>query len=43
MTQLHCKIPDELHLRLRVMAAQERTTITALITDALQDFVESQS
>ena len=24
MVQLHCKIPDELHLRLRVMAAEER-------------------
>ena len=43
MAQLHCKIPDELHLRLRVMAAAERTTMTALVTEALQDLVASRS
>ena len=43
MTQLHCKIPDELHLRLRVMAAEERTTMTALVTEALQDLVASRA
>ena len=29
MAQLHCMIPDELHHRLRILAAQDRTTITA--------------
>ena len=43
MAQLHCKIPDELHLRLRVMAAEERTTMTALVTEAVQDWVASRS
>ena len=42
LTQLHCKIPDELHHRLRILAAQERTTMTALVTEALQDFVASR-
>ena len=43
MAQLHCMISDELHHRLRVMAAQDRTTITALVTDALNDYVASRS
>ena len=43
MAQLHCMIPDELHHRLRILAAQERTTMTALVTEALQDFVGSRS
>ena len=41
--QLHCMIPESLHHRLRVMAAEERTTMTALVTEALNDFVESRS
>ena len=41
--QLHCMIPASLHHRLRVMAAVERTTMTALVTEALNDFVESRS
>ena len=43
MAQLHCMIPDELHHRLRMLAAQDRTTITALVTEALSDFVASRS
>ena len=42
MAQLHCMIPDELHHRLRMLAAQERTTITALVTEALNDYVASR-
>ena len=42
-TQLHCNIPDELHHRLRILAAQDRTTMTALVTEALRDYVESRS
>ena len=41
--QLHCMIPDELHHRLRMLAAQDRTTITALVTEALNDYVASRS
>ena len=41
--QLHCQIPDELHHKLSVMAAQDRTTITALVTEALQEFVAARS
>ena len=41
--QLHCQIPDELHHKLSVMAAQDRTTITALVTEALQGFVAARS
>ena len=43
MAQLHCMIPDELHHRLRILAAQDRTTITALVIEALSDFVASRS
>ena len=43
MAQLHCMIPDELHRRLRILAAQDRTTITALVTEALNDYVVSRS
>ena len=43
MAQLHCMIPDELHHRLRMLAAQDRTTITALVTVALNDYVASRS
>ena len=43
MAQLHCMIPDELHHRLRILAAQDRTTITALVNVALNDFVASRS
>ena len=43
MAQLHCMIPDELHHKLRMLAAQERTTITALVTVALNDYVASRS
>ena len=43
MAQLHCMIPDELHHKLRIMAAQDRTTITALVTEALNDYVASRS
>ena len=30
--QLHCLIPADLHSRLRVMAAEDRTTITNLVS-----------
>ena len=43
MQQLHCIIPESLHHRLRVMAAVERTTMTALVTEALNNFVARRS
>ena len=43
MAQLHCMIPDELHHRLRILAAQDRTAITALVNVALNDYVASRS
>ena len=42
-TQLHCMIPDELHHKLSVMAAQDRTTITALVTEALRGYVAGRA
>ena len=41
--QLHCLIPERLHRRLRVTSAEERTTITALVTEALEGFFEDRS
>ena len=41
--QLHCLIPERLHRRLRVASAEERTTITALVTEALESFFEGRS
>ena len=37
-TQLHCMIPERLHHMLRVTSAEERTTITALVTEALNGY-----
>ena len=40
--QLHCLIPADLHQRLRVLAAQERTRITTLVIAALEGYLESR-
>lgn len=37
--RLHCFIPSELHYQLKVMALEGRTTMTALVVEALQGFV----
>ena len=37
--QLHCTIPSETHRRLRVLAAQEGTTITNLVRAAIDDLL----
>ena len=42
-TQLHCLIPERLHYKLRTTAAQDRTTITALVTEALDGYFVGQS
>ena len=41
--QLHCMIPESLHIRFRVMAAQERTTVTALVIDAMTKYMDERS
>ena len=40
--QLHCLIPADLHHRLRVVAAQERTNITTLVISALEGYLEAR-
>ena len=42
-SQLHCMIPDELHHKLRMLAAQDRTTMTALVTEAIEGYVAGRS
>ena len=42
-TQLHCMIPESLHHRFRMMAAERRTTMTALVIEALSNFAENES
>jgi hypothetical protein len=37
--QLHCLIPADLHRRLRVRAAEEKSTIKKLVITALEDFL----
>ena len=37
--RLHCFIPSELHYQLKVMALEGRTSMTALVIEALQGFV----
>ena len=37
--RLHCFIPSELHYQLKVMALEGRTTMTALVVEALENFV----
>ena len=38
-TRLHCFIPSELHYQLKVMALEGRTNMTALVVEALENFV----
>ena len=40
--QLHCQIPGELHLRLRVRAAERKCTITSLVIQALENYFSEQ-
>ena len=41
--QLHCLIPEELHYRLRLLAVQERTSMTALVTAAIESYIADRS
>ena len=38
-TRLHCFIPSELHHRIKLMAVDERTNMTALVVEALEGLV----
>ena len=42
-TQLHCMIPDALHRELKMLAVQDRSTMTALVTEALKQYVAGRS
>ncbi len=37
--RLHCFIPSELHYQIKVMALEGRTSMTALVIEALQGYV----
>ena len=37
--QLHCLIPSAMHRQLRILAAQEGTTVTSLVLTALDDYL----
>ena len=38
-TRLHCFIPTDLHHELKVMALEERSNMTALVIEALKNYV----
>ena len=39
--QLHCLIPADLHRRLRVRAAEEKSTIKKLVIAALEEYLSA--
>ena len=41
--QLHCLIPAAMHRQLRILAAQEDTTVTRLVLDALGDYLSGRA
>ena len=41
--QLHCMVPESLHHRFRMMAAERKTSMTALVIEALSDYAREQS
>ena len=38
-TRLHCWIPSELHHTFKVMALEGRTNMTALVVEAMQNYL----
>ena len=38
-TRLHCFIPTGLHHQLKIMAVEGRTNMTALVVEALENYV----
>ena len=41
-TRLHCFIPTDLHHELKVMALEERSNMTALVIEALENYVSER-
>ena len=41
-TRLHCFIPTELHHQLKIMAVEERSNMTALVIEALENYVSER-
>ncbi len=40
---MHCRIPAELHLRLRLLAAERKCTITSLVVQAVEEYFAGRS
>ena len=40
--RLHCFIPSELHHQLKLMAVEGRTNMTALVVEALEQYVRER-
>ena len=40
---LHCQIPADLHRRVRVLAAERNTKMTAVVIEALEGYFAEQS
>jgi hypothetical protein len=38
-TRLHCWIPSGLHHRFKVLALEDRTTMAALVTEAMKNYL----
>ena len=41
-TRLHCFIPTALHHQLKIMAVEERSNMTALVIEALENYVSER-
>ena len=41
--QLHCLIPTDMHKTLRILAAQEDTTVTSLVMEAIEGLLSKRS
>ena len=41
-TRLHCFLPSDLHHQLKVMAVEGRTNVTALVVEALEQYVRER-
>ena len=41
-TRLHCFIPTDLHHHLKIMALEERSNMTALVIEALENYVSER-
>ena len=41
--QLHCLVPADMHRTLRILAAQEDTTVTNLVMEAIRDLLAKRN